>query len=310
LRRFDLALRRRQPNRLPSFAPEATTWLSAIILAPLAMQIASKAFVPTFFASRVRGRGRYTPAMTGNSDEQLMDSVSEAALHGFMMQRCERAYIHELRDGLQGIAVSIDALSRLAEGKGSSSVSSERIVALAKRALQTHDQGIGTVVKQLILQRDERSVVELNSLLRQIATLLRNDAAARDVSIRVECGSLHGMARASRMRLVLLCVAVNAIDAMHGGELAIAATETVSGDGVTLQFALPIEKISHKDAWIATFDASTKNQSWMLHALNQIVEADGGALDTGRESIADRDFRVVRIRYAAGVPANDGAASG
>jgi hypothetical protein len=245
--------------------------------------------------------------MTGNSDEQLMDSVFEAALHGFMMQRCERAYIHELRDGLQGIAVSIDALSRMAEGKGPASVSNERIVSLAKRALQTHDQGISAIVKQLVMQRDERGAVELNSLLRQIATLLRNDAAARDVSIRVECGSLHGMARASRMRLVLLCLAVNAIDALHGGELAITAIETVSGDSVTVQLSFPIENIAHKDAWIATFDANTKNQPWMLHAINQIVEADGGALDTGRESIADRDCRVVRVRYAAGVPANDGA---
>ena len=252
--------------------------------------------------------------MSGNYDETLMNSVFEAALHNFMMQRCERAYIHELRDGLQGIAVSIDALSRLAEGKAPSSVSSERIVSLAKRALQTHDQGISAVVKQLILQRDERGAVDLSALLRQISTLLRNDAAAREVSIRVDCGNLHVLARASRLRLVLLCFTVSAIDALHGGELAVSATATASGDGVTIQFALPIEKIVHNDAWIATFVTSdseaSDNQSWMLHALKNIVQADAGTLNADRESIAGRDCRVVRVRYEAGVPANDGAALG
>jgi hypothetical protein len=247
--------------------------------------------------------------MSSTYDAKLMDSVFEAALHGFMMQRCERAYIHELRDGLQGIAVSIDALSRFAEGKAPPSVSSERVVSLAKRALQTHDQGIGAAVKQLVLQRDERGAVELNSLLRQIATLLRNDAAARDVSIRVDGGTLHALARASRMRLVLLCLAVNAIDALHGGELAVSSLTAMSEDSgeVTIQFALPIEKIAHNDAWIATFDGTTNNESWMLHAIKQIIRADGGMLSAGRESIAGRDCRVVRVRYEAGVPVNEGA---
>jgi signal transduction histidine kinase len=250
--------------------------------------------------------------MSSSYDEKLMDSVFEAALHGFMMQRCERAYIHELRDGLQGISVSIDALSRLAEGKAPSSVSSERVVSLAKRALQTHDQGIGAVVKQLVLQRDERSAVELNSLLRQIATLLRNDAAAREVSIRVECGTLHALARESRLRLVVLCLAVNAIDALHGGELTVSSIAADSGDssGVMIRFSLPIEKIAHNDAWIATFDGTTENEPWMLHAIKQIIHADGGVLSAGRESIAGQDCRVVRVRYETGVPANDDAVVG
>jgi hypothetical protein len=255
--------------------------------------------------------------MNGNDNEQWMDSVFEAALHSFMMQRCERAYIHELRDGLQGIAVSIDALARLAEGKTPASVSGERVVSLAKRALQTHDQGIRAVVQQLVLQRDEPVAVEFGSSLRQIAKLLRNDAAARDVSIRLDLNgeAAHGMVRESRLRLVLLCLSVSAIDALQSCELTMTITAAASGDsGVAIQFALPLASIARDDAWIATFETSYNHasnddapgaQAWMLQALKQIIRADGGQLAATRESIAGRDCRVVSVRYDAADAVND-----
>jgi hypothetical protein len=267
---------------------------------------------PFFFVSPLDGRGRYTSAMNGNDNEQWMDSVFEAALHGFMMQRCERAYIHELRDGLQGIAVSIDALARFAEGKASASVSGERIASLGKRALQTHDQGIRAVVQQLVLQRDAPVAVEFGDSLRQIAKLLRNDAAARDVSIRVDLdgGAVHGTVRESRLRLVLLCLSVHAIDALRGAQLTIAASAASNNRKAMIQFAFPLASIERKDAWIATFDAvhvddACDNSSWMLRAIQQIIRADGGWLESGRESIAGQDCRVVSVRYEAADAVND-----
>ena len=114
--------------------------------------------------------------------------------------------------------------------------------------------------------------------------------------------------------VVLLCLAVNAIDALRSGELIVTASADTSDDsgGVTVQFALPIGSIAHKDVWIAMFDAASGNEtlfkdSWMLHAIGQIVRADGGVLESGCESIAGRDCRVVRIRYEAGAPVSVGA---
>ena len=82
------------------------------------------------------------------------DELIEAALHVQLIQRCQRAYIHELRNGLQGVATGIDLLTRMLAGKLPSTVPVDKANDMVRRAIHNCEHTMQAVMDQIIPRGD------------------------------------------------------------------------------------------------------------------------------------------------------------
>lgn len=248
----------------------------------------------------------YTHVMTiSDSPEMLL----EAALHAIVMRRCERAYLHELRDGLQGVAVSVDAMSRVIAGKAPASLSGDKVAQIAKRALHSHEQELERVVRELAMTRDERRV-EVSEMLRRLAKLLRNDAAVRQIAINVDMGDqLQIETDAGRLRLVLLSVAAYSIDTMPGG--AITVTASADDNYLVVRFTVaPAAKMAANAFRLTECGSndlsSPSSENWLLDAAQRVARAAGGDLDISADSLDDAKGYILKVKYQARRPSDAG----
>lgn len=250
----------------------------------------------------------YTVPVTesiANQRDLSIDDALEAALHAQVMRRCERAFVHELRDGLQAVSVSIDAMSRMAE-KGPGAI--EKLTPMAKRALQSHGQTIERVVHQMVWSDEPIAAVNVDALLRQLPVLLRNEAAKRDVSIVIDSPTLREDARedlkaeirAGKCFLALLSIALRILDSMSTGTLRVAAS---IHDSVVIDFfASPqCECGDWNRVPIFEAEAGVVPADWPLHVMRRLIANDKGSLEVSdelsNESGSATAQHVVRIRY-------------
>ena len=105
--------------------------------------------------------------------------ILEAALHACIAQRCERAYAHDLRNGLQSIYASVDVLTRMLAGKSAPTLSQDKVADMARKAINAYEQSLNHVAKRLIVQSDTPQAVNVDAALQELCAFLRNDATAR-----------------------------------------------------------------------------------------------------------------------------------
>jgi hypothetical protein len=238
-------------------------------------------------------------SVTVTRSDLSIDDALEAALHAHVMQRCERAFVHELRDGLQAVAVSIDAFARIYE-QGPSAI--ERLTPIAKRALQTHNQAIERIVHQMVLHDDRMESVNIDASLRHLLVLLRNEAAKRDVNIVIESAAMNAAegltvrVRPGKSLLAMLSIAIRLIDSQQGESLRIAAQ--AEGDTVKVKFVAVVSADSRWDfATGSTVIAERFSDHWILHTVRRLITADNGTIETHTESVDGAIVRTVRISY-------------
>jgi len=230
------------------------------------------------------------------------DTVLEAALHAHVMRRCERAYLHELRDGLQGVAVSVDAMSRVIAGKAPAALSGDKVVQIARRALQSHEQALEQVVRELAMSRDVVRV-DVSELLHQIAKLLRNDAAVREITINVSTDDQVPIDTvAGGLKLLLLSIVTHAIDTLQGGEIGVSVNR--DDEVVAIRFALkPAAPMADSSFGITDGDAHDlsflSSPNWVLDAARRVARAAGGDIDIAKTVADGRAGCVVRLKYQA-----------
>jgi hypothetical protein len=232
--------------------------------------------------------------------ESVQETIAEAALHAFVAQRCQRAYVHELRNGLQGIYASTDVLIRMAEGKAPANMATDKVKEVARKSLQSHEQGINVAIRQLTLQDDEPTAIGISTALRELCAFLGNDAAAHDVIVNMTAEeSLRVRARPSKLRLALLATMVRAIDSMRGGgELNV--TARVQAGQIDIDFVLLSNDaaLADDEEWVF----AALDHDWTRSALAGLVKKEGGAIESPlqeapREARSYSNRRVVRLSF-------------
>lgn len=225
------------------------------------------------------------------------DRVVEAALHAFVVRRCQRAHAHHLRNGLQAIYASVDVLQRMADGKASPAFSSDKVRDLVRKALRSHEQGINEAVKHLTVQEDERATVELTPLVRELISFINSDAAAHDVIFQdALVTELRVQARPSIVRLVLLAALTRCIDSLNGGGQV--GVDVVTADSkIALEFALrPGEGAGEVDGMWEF--ASNAESAWDLRALRLLLSREGGDAESHVAGNGDASAkRIVRLTF-------------
>jgi hypothetical protein len=147
--------------------------------------------------------------------------VLDAAVQTLINERCHRAYIHDMRGGLQAVYSSLEVLSRSAKHGTPNTVLIENASSIAKRAMANHEQALVDIVNQVTGPDEVAMVVNLASLVKQTQQFLRNDALSKDIRLGLSgCEEALVFTQRNKLRsLILGLLAVGIDDLPAGAEL-------------------------------------------------------------------------------------------
>jgi signal transduction histidine kinase len=229
----------------------------------------------------------------------LLDSILEAALHTVVTQRCQRAYLHEVRNGMQGVHATVDVLKRAMSGKLPPSMSIERLDEMARKAVAGYDETLEKTARQLIHREEGPTLISLAPLLRELCSFLKNDATAKNVQLKLNGseGNLH--VGPDRTRLVLLSVMTRCIDSMRGGgQLAIESRR--ADDRIAIEFDLRANEEAGEAQWVLNDAEAPLTDNWVLYVTRQLIVRERGTFMTEVSTPRDapeKFVRVVRLTY-------------
>ena len=147
-----------------------------------------------------------------------MNSLSEAelqelALRAIVAQRCQRAYLHDLRGGLQALSSSFELLSRAANAKPPNAALVEKSTTFFKRASLEHERTLERSLIDICGSSEERAPLKLRGLLQEVVSFLQNDALSKDVKLVLSADDVVSVAaNRSNVRLVVLSLLTQGMD--------------------------------------------------------------------------------------------------
>lgn len=147
------------------------------------------------------------------------ERMQELALRSVVARRCRRAYLHEMRCGLQPIASSFELLHRAANAAPFNQALAAKASEFFRRSVDTHERLLEEVLGDICGDVAQRTPVELESFTGQALRFLQNDAAARQVSLQPAASEpVVVQTCGPDLRLLLLALLTHAIDHAAPGE--------------------------------------------------------------------------------------------
>jgi len=111
--------------------------------------------------------------------------VLDAAAYALIGERCQQAYIHDIRGGLQAINSAVELLARSVKSPAQNGALLEKASALAHRAMATHEQTVIDIVQGMAPIDEPACTVDLGEVVHEVLHFLRNDAFAKSISFRL-----------------------------------------------------------------------------------------------------------------------------
>jgi len=144
--------------------------------------------------------------------------VLDAAVQTLINERCHRAYIHDMRGGLQAVYSSLEVLARSAKHGTPNTVLIENASSIAKRAMANHEQALVDIVNQVTGPDDVPTVVNLASLVKQAQQFLRNDALSKGIRLGLSgCEDVLVFSQRNKLRSLILGLLALGIDGLPTG---------------------------------------------------------------------------------------------
>jgi hypothetical protein len=225
--------------------------------------------------------------------------ILEPALHAAISTRCHRAYRHDLKNGLQGIYGGFDALNRLLQLQVRDTAKVERTTDFVRQAVTGHEKGLERVLHSLSPLEQAPESMDVSLLAHELCKFLTNDATAHRVTLRCSAAQpAVSNSRPPKLRLALLSLMVDAIDAMPaGGTLQL----SVSTDqhGVQLLLRDTREAAASADPWTLDLTTTPPHRGWTLFVVRQLILTEGGSIDC--DFGAGRTFRII-LPTAVSIP--------
>jgi hypothetical protein len=144
--------------------------------------------------------------------------VLDAAVQTLINERCHRAYIHDMRGGLQAVYSSLEVLARSAKHGTPNTVLIENASSIAKRAMANHEQALVDIVNQVTGPDEVPTVVNLASLVNQAQQFLRNDALSKGIRLGLSgCEDVQVFSQRNKLRSLILGLLALGIDGLPTG---------------------------------------------------------------------------------------------
>jgi signal transduction histidine kinase len=221
------------------------------------------------------------------------EELREAAAYALVTQRCRASHLHELRGGLQALNSAVELLARAAKNPGENPALAEKAVALARRALQNHEQALIELVNQVAPQVETAGTVNVGDMLSDVLRFIRTDAANKSISFRLASATdVLLRAPAHKLRLLLLGLCSTLADGLQAGtvvDVSVSRMERIAL--IEFRPALPAESSASAPT---SASAASPLYELLLDVARRWVSAGGGSLDVsfGADSPA-----VLRISH-------------
>jgi signal transduction histidine kinase len=144
--------------------------------------------------------------------------VLDAAVQTLINERCSRAYMHDMRGGLQAIYSSLELLARSAKQAAQNPALVDGAASIAKRAMANYEQSMIAIVNQVTGPGDAPAVLNLSTLVQQAQQFLRNDALGKQIALGLSGrNDLLVFGEPNKLRSVILGLLALGIDASPTG---------------------------------------------------------------------------------------------
>lgn len=144
----------------------------------------------------------------------------DAAAYALVGERCRHAHIHDIRGELQTLQSSLELLARSARNPGENIALAEKATALARRALAGHEKSLIDFVNQTTPHDEAAVAVDVRDMVNRVLLILRNDAANKSITFKVESiADLGILAQPHRARLLILGLLAMTIDELSAGSV-------------------------------------------------------------------------------------------
>jgi hypothetical protein len=223
-----------------------------------------------------------------------VDDVFDAAVQTFINDRCRRAYMHDMRGGLQAIYTSLEVLVRSAKNGSQNAALIDNASSMAKRAMAHHEQALVDIVNQVTGSEGAPEVVDLGRLIQEARQFLRNDALSRGIELR-SSGQENVLVLAERNKLRslvlgLLAVGIDALPA--GAELHIELSLEESFALLELRSALTYSAIHEPEELLCREPVNLLPQELVLGFARQWIAVRGGRVEIHAQTDSQAGLRI------------------
>jgi hypothetical protein len=230
-----------------------------------------------------------------------VDDVLEAAVQTLINDRCRRAYIHDMRGGLQAIYNSFELLARSAKNGTQNAALIDGAASMVKRAMANHEQALLDIVNHVIGPEGTAEVVDLGQLIHEAQQFLRNDALSRGIVLRLS-GQQNVLVAAQRnkLRSLILGLLLVGIDALPAGaELQVELSVVESFALLELRSELTYGAILEPEQLLSRPSADLRSQELVLGFARHWITARGGRVEVHSPIDGQTGLRVYYPLVAA-----------
>ena len=223
-----------------------------------------------------------------------MDDILDAAFQTLINDRCRRAYMHDMRGGLQAIYTSFEVLARSAKNGAQNAALIDSVSSMAKRAMAHHEQALVDIVNQVTGPEGAAEVVDLGRLVQEVQQFLRNDAHRGGINL---CSSgqenVLVLAHRNKLRSLILGLLAVGIDSLPAGaELHVELRVEESFALLEFRSELIYGAILEPEVLLCRAPADLRPQELILGSARQWITARGGRVEIHSPADAQTGLRI------------------
>jgi signal transduction histidine kinase len=223
-----------------------------------------------------------------------VEDVLDAAVQTLINERCRRAYMHDMRGGLQAIYTSFEALARSAKHGAQNAALIDNASSIAKRAMAHHEQALVEIVNQVTGPEDAPAVVNLESLVKQAQQFLRNEALCKGITLGLsgEHDVLVFSKRNKLRSLILGLLALGIDELTAGAELQVELSRVDGYALLELRSELTYNAIREAEDLLCRKPAGLGPQELVLGFARRWIVANGGRVEIHSPGGAQAALRI------------------
>jgi signal transduction histidine kinase len=196
---------------------------------------------------------------------------------------------HDFRNALNSMSLSAELLHRTAESAQPDTTLQRRYIDAIRTELRGMTRSLANMLDEHHFDRSYSARCRLSDIVESAASLIRPRADKQRVTVSLDvAGAAEVAGRAGELRLAVLNLAANALDAMpHGGQLTLRLTTGGGFAAISVSDTGPgIPEDLRPLVWDLSFSSRGQGPGLGLHVVTRVAQGHGGAVtldpsDTG-----------------------------